>query len=208
MMKRRIILFGGTFDPIHLGHTTVAAAAAEYVGAEQVVFIPAKRSPLKESLPLASDSDRLKMITLAIEGNEKFQSSDCELKKSKPSYTLDTIRQFRSEYGDETLIHWLVGADAIDDLSRWYKITELIDQCDLSVMCRAGCEPPDFTKFKPVWGAERVARLHRNIIPTPLIDISSTEIRKRLATGQDVTDMLSPAVAEYIRAHGLYGSGG
>jgi nicotinate-nucleotide adenylyltransferase len=206
MAKRKIALFGGTFDPIHLGHTAVAAAAAEHIGAEKIVFIPAKCSPLKASFPEAGDDDRLKMIALAIEGNNKFQLSDCELKKSEPSYTLETVRRFQAQLGGDTSIYWLIGADGIDDLLRWYRITDLIDECNLCVMFRAGCQPPNFAEFEAIWGAERVHKLQQDIIPTPLVDISSTEIRNRLAAGRDVTDMLAPSIADYIHKHNLYQS--
>ena len=167
MAKRKIALFGGTFDPIHLGHTTVAADALEHIGAEKIVFIPAKRSPLKGFLPRANDNDRLKMISLAIAGEKNFQVSDCELKRPAPSYTLATIRKFQADYGSETSIHWLIGADGADDLAYWYKITELIDACNLTTMYRAGCEPPDFAKFEEIWGHERIEKLQRNVIQTP-----------------------------------------
>jgi len=206
MAKRKIALFGGTFDPIHLGHTAVAAAAAEYIGAEAIVFVPAKCSPLKNSFPEASSDDRLQMIALAIADNKSFQMSDYELKRSKPSYTLETVKRFQTDYGSDTSIYWLIGADNTDDLPRWYRIVELIDECNLSVMYRAGCEIPDFTKFKDSWGTHRVEKLQKNIIETPLIDISSTQIRSRLVAGRDVTDMLSPFVADYIRKHNLYQS--
>jgi nicotinate-nucleotide adenylyltransferase len=208
MLKRKIALFGGTFDPVHLGHTAVAAAAAEHIGAEKVVFVPAKRSPLKNSFPEASDDDRLAMIVLAISANKKFQLNDYELRKLRPSYTLETVRHFQSEYGGQALMYWLIGADSICELSRWYGILDLIDECNLCVMLRAGFEPPDFAKFEDAWGAARVEKLQRNIIPTPLIDISSTEIRSRLAAGRDVTGMLAPQVADYIREHRLYQSKG
>ena len=206
MAKRKIALFGGTFDPIHLGHTTVAAAAAEHIGAEAIVFVPAKCSPLKESFPKASDNDRLQMTALAIADNKNFQMSGYELKRPEPSYTLETVRRFQSDYGSDTSIYWLIGADNIDDLPRWYRIVELIDQCNLSVMYRAGCDAPDFARFTDIWGSQRVAKLQENVVETPLIDISSTEIRSRLAAGLDVTDMLSPLVADYIREHNLYQS--
>jgi nicotinate-nucleotide adenylyltransferase len=206
MAKRKIALFGGTFDPIHLGHTAVAAAAAERIGAEAIVFVPAKCSPLKESFPEASDDDRLQMIALAIADNKNFQMSDYELKRPEPSYTLETVRRFQTDYGNDTSIYWLIGADNINDLSRWYRIIELIDQCNLSVMYRAGCNTPDFAKFTDIWGPQRVAKLQENIVETPLIDISSTQIRNGLAAGRDVADMLSPLVADYIRKHNLYQS--
>jgi nicotinate-nucleotide adenylyltransferase len=207
MAEKRIAFFGGTFDPVHLGHTAVAAAAVEHIGAEKIVFIPTKRSPLKNFFPEVSDDDRLAMIALAIADNKKFQLNDYELRKPSPSYTLETVRHFQSEYGSQALIYWLIGADSIFELSRWYGIVELIDECNLCVMFRAGFEPPDFARFEDIWGAARVEKLRRNVIQTPLIDISSTEIRRRLAAGRDVAGMLAPQVADYIRKHGLYQSG-
>lgn len=203
--RRKIALFGGTFDPIHFGHTIVAGAAAEHIGAERIIFIPAKLSPLKGSLPKASDIDRFRMITLAIAGDKFFEVSNCELKRSAPSYTLDTVRQFQSRYGGETSVYWLLGADSIDELVHWHEIAELIDECNLAVMYRAGCDRPDFGKFEPLWGRGRIEKLRQNIAPTPLVDISSTKVRSRLAAGQDVTQMLQPKVLSYIREHGLYG---
>jgi nicotinate-nucleotide adenylyltransferase len=206
MTKRKIALFGGTFDPIHLGHTTVAANAAEQIVAEKIIFIPAKRSPLKGFLPKAGDDERCKMIALAIAGRMNFQVSDYELTRPAPSYTLETVTKFQADYGSGTSIYWLVGADGIDDLVYWHKITELIDVCNLTTMYRAGCQTPNFAGFEGIWGSQRVEKLQRNIIQTPLVDISSTEIRNRLVAGQDVTDMLHPAVADYIRQHNLYQS--
>jgi nicotinate-nucleotide adenylyltransferase len=206
MVGRKIALFGGTFDPVHLGHTAVAAAAAERIGVEKVVFIPAKRSPLKSFFPVASDKDRLAMISLAIAGNEKFVVNDYELKKPVPSYTLETVRHFQADYGGTAQLYWLVGADSIYELSHWYGITELIDECNLCIMFRGGCEAPDFTEFRGIWGDARVEKLQSSIIRTPLIDISSTEIRNGLAAGRDVTNMLAPQVADYIRKRGLYQS--
>lgn len=206
MLIRKIALFGGTFDPIHIGHTTVAADAAVHIGAEKIVFIPAKRSPLKGFSPKANDNDRFKMIALAIAGENRFQVSDYELKKPALSYTLETVRKFQDDYGSGVSIHWLVGADSIDDLVYWHKIVELIDVCNLTTMYRAGCEPPNFARFEGLWGRQRIAKLQRNIIQTPLVDISSTDIRNRIAAGHDVTDMLHPAVADYIRKHGIYRS--
>jgi nicotinate-nucleotide adenylyltransferase len=204
MGKRKIALFGGTFDPIHLGHTHVAAEAARHIGAEKVVFIPAKCSPLKGFAPSASDDDRFAMIAFAIAGKNNFELSDYELKRPQPSYTLQTVRRFQADYGRQTEIYWLIGSDSVDDLPHWYKIVELIDECNLATMYRAGFETPDFSKFKALWGEQRVEKLQRNVIETPPIDISSTEIRNKLAAGGDVASMLHLDVAGYIHEHGLY----
>lgn len=204
MTKGNIALFGGTFDPIHLGHTTVAADAVKQIHAEKVVFIPAKRSPLKGFLPKASDEDRFRMIVLAIAGEKSFEVSDYELNKPAPSYTLETVRKFQKDYGTETPIHWLVGADGIDDLIHWHRIVELLDACNLTTMYRAGCAPPDFAKYEDIWGRQRVEKLRANVVRTPLVDVSSTEIRNKIAAGENAQNMLHPAVSGYIREHGLY----
>jgi nicotinate-nucleotide adenylyltransferase len=204
MTQRTVALFGGTFDPIHLGHTGVAQATAARIDAEKLIFIPAKCSPLKGFSPHAGDEDRLAMLALAVAGRDSFAASDCELRRSAPSYTLDTVRQFKREYGPETSIHWLLGADSIEDLVHWCKVRELIDECNLTTMQRAGYAPPDFERFVPMWGPERVAKLKRDVVETPLIDISSTEVRRRLAASEDVRGMLHPDVIEYIHRHGLY----
>ncbi len=206
MTERRIALFGGTFDPIHRGHAAVAADAAKRIGAEKVIFIPPKCSPLKTICPHAGDNDRMNMITLVIGNQKNLEASDYELRKSRLSYTIETVKHFQSEYGSQTAIYWLLGADSIDELAHWYKIDELIDICNLAVMYRGGCKPPDFSRLESILGSDRLKKLRQNVLQTPLIEVSSTEIRKRLAAGLDVTDMLHPAVADYIRTHQLYKS--
>jgi len=204
MVRSRIALFGGTFDPIHLGHATVAAAAAKQIQTEKVIFVPAKCSPLKGFAPHADDADRLRMIELTLADHETFLVSDCELHRPAPSYTLETVRHFKKEYGPETTVHWLLGADSINDLVHWYGIEALIDECTVTTMQRAGYRTPDFDQFESVWGAERVGKLKRNVVQTPLLDISSTEIRKRLCAGGNVAGMLHPDVIEYVNERGLY----
>jgi nicotinate-nucleotide adenylyltransferase len=146
------------------------------------------------------------MISLAISGRKNIEVSDYELNKPAPSYTLDTVRYFKSIYCSECTLCWLVGADSIGDLIYWHGITDLIDECNLSMMYRAEFERPDFARYKPVWGIERVEKLQQNIIPTPLINISSTQVRSGIAAGRDVAQMLDIAVLSYIREHGLYKS--
>jgi len=147
------------------------------------------------------------MIELAAAGEGAFTVSDCELRRAAPSYTLDTVRAFQAAYGPETSIHWLLGADSVEDLRYWHRIEELIDACNVSVMYRGGYDKPTFDKYEPIWGTQRVEKLRANVLETPSIDISSTQVRQRLATGQDVSDAIHPAVADYIRRHGLYRRG-
>lgn len=205
-MSKRIILFGGTFDPIHLGHTQVAGFAAKYIDAKKVFFIPAKRSPHKKVFPIADPAFRLAMITAAIEEENNFCVSDRELKRPEPSYTLDTINSFRQTCPEGTELYWLVGADAITDLPKWYKLEQLLSLCHLSIMYRAGFEKPDLAGLQQTIAADSLGKLARNIIPAPLIDISSSEIRKRLADKQDVSNMLNPKVLDFIIQNHLYDS--
>jgi nicotinate-nucleotide adenylyltransferase len=204
MSQTKTALFGGTFDPIHKGHIDVARGALDIIGADKLIFIPAKRSALKSELPVASEDDRLYMIRMAIGGIERFEVSDWELQRPAPSYTIDTVRHFQQTLGPETVLYWLLGADSVGELPRWYKIRELIDECFLACMYRAGYGPPDLSRFADSLGSERVKKLRDNVIETPLIDISSTQIRARLARGQDIDDMLNSKVAEYIREKKLY----
>jgi nicotinate-nucleotide adenylyltransferase len=203
-MSNKVILFGGTFDPIHYGHLRVVECACEQIGAQEVVLIPAHRSPHKKFHPVANGASRIEMMSLAIADKTRFRVSDCELKRAEPSYTLETVRHFCAEYGGEVEICWLVGADAVKDLAGWYRIAELIDECNLCVMFRAGFKRLDFGGLVGVIGPVRVAKLERNVVQTPLIDISSTEIRRKLACGDDVSDMLEPKVLAYIQKNGLY----
>ena len=147
----------------------------------------------------------MEMIRLATAGKNNFDVSDCELKRPEPSYTLDTVRQFQREGGPGTRIHWLIGADGVGDLVHWHKIQELIDECYLTTMRRPGYPAPDFDRFESLWGPRRIAKLKENVIETPLVDISSTDVRRRLAADEDVTGMLHPDVLHYIRVHKLYG---
>ncbi|MBN1123515.1 MAG: nicotinate (nicotinamide) nucleotide adenylyltransferase [Sedimentisphaerales bacterium] len=203
-MKQRLALFGGSFDPIHIGHTIVAEYAMHSLAAEKVVFIPAKRSPHKHVFPVASDRHRMAMIQLAIRGKEQFEMSDCELKRGDPSYTLDTINEFNRAYGSKAELFWLVGADVIRDLDRWYHVEELMDRCTICVMVRAGYPRPDFSILLGSLKQERVKQLDNSVIETPMIDISSSEIRTRLAGGKEVNGLVCPSVLAYIRENSLY----
>ena len=180
MKQQTIVLFGGSFDPIHMGHTTVAKCVIDQLHADQVFFVPAKRSPLKKHMPQANDHQRLSMIRLAIQAYEGYQVCDYEVNRPAPSFTLHTIKHFKALYGPNSAVYWLIGADAVSDLPHWYGIKELIDLCTLSTMLRAGCAKPNFESLESELGPQRVACLSQHIINTPLIPTSSTDIRKRL----------------------------
>lgn len=203
--KHTIILFGGSFDPIHNGHLAVAAYAFERLEARRLIFVPARRSPHKGAGPRADGTSRLAMIRLAIAGREGFEVSDCELHRAEPSYTLDTVRHFREQVGNDVEIFWLVGVDAVADLDKWYHIDELQDMCRICIMHRGGMPRPDLGRLVRAFGSERVRQLENDILPTPLIDASSTDIRARVAAGKAVDKLVPAGVLDYIRSHALYG---
>jgi nicotinate-nucleotide adenylyltransferase len=208
MNERRVILFGGSFDPVHAGHLRVADYARRHLGAERAILIAAGRSPHKELDPVASGEHRLAMLRLAVEGRAGLEVSDLELKRPQPSYTYDTVEHFRKQYGESTALYWLLGADLARDLGTWYRACELIDGCRIAVMVRGGYEGPDLSGLEGQIGAARVAKLRDWMIPTPAIEVSSTEIRRRVAEGRDPGDEVPAAVAAYIARHGLYGGPG
>jgi nicotinate-nucleotide adenylyltransferase len=203
-MKEKIILFGGSFDPIHNAHIQVAHAAANEIGAQRVIFIPARRSPHKKNIPSADQSQRLEMISLAVESYDEFEVSDCEFQRKEPSYTIDTVMHFKNLFGPQANLYWRVGADTVSELGNWYKISDLIDSCYLSFMPRPGGDRLDFSGLDEIIGIERRKKLEKYTLNTPLIEISSTEIRQRIVELADLSMMLDPKIADYIVENGLY----
>jgi nicotinate-nucleotide adenylyltransferase len=205
MISQGLILFGGSFDPVHQGHLMMAAFAMRYLRAEQLIFIPAARSPLKTEVPVVCGRQRMEMIRLAIEGLGCYQVSDCEIIRTQPSYTIDTVSQLRRQYGPTVPMYWLAGADALSELARWRRIEELLDLCRICILYRAGFDTPSFHHLEGKLSPRHISQLMGDVIPTPLVDVSSTQIREKIAHGRDVSELLSPAVWEFIRENGLYG---
>jgi nicotinate-nucleotide adenylyltransferase len=183
---KKIAIYGGTFDPIHHGHLIVAREALERLGAEEVIFIPARVSPLRKTAPIARDEIRLLMIEAAIENEPGFAVDDCELRRPSPSYTIDTVEQIRQRKGDAT-IYCLIGEDNVDKLTKWRRFADLQKMVRFVVLDRSarGTNHP-------------YATVHRRI------DISATEIRKRVASGQSIRYFVPRAVEEIIRRQKLY----
>lgn len=204
LLAQHIILFGGTFDPVHLGHTAVAEHAFRELRADRVIFIPARRSPHKLGAPLALAEHRFNMLSLAIAGHKSFSVDTCEVERAEPSYTYDTVMDFRKRM-PEAQLSWLLGADTVASLPMWYRIDEILGMCDIRIMSRGGMDAPAFDKLEPALSGMFVEKLRKNAIQTPLIPISSSEVRARFASGGDVLGMLNPSVLNYIKQHGLYG---
>jgi nicotinate-nucleotide adenylyltransferase len=145
------------------------------------------------------------MIRIATEGAPALSVSDCELTRPEPSYTLDTVHFFQEQFTEDVRLHWLIGADQVADFDRWYRVEELLDVCRICVMVRAGYPLPEFNRLEGVLSEAQIAQLKHDFLPTPRIDLSSTEIRRQLAQGQIDPEALPDKVLDYIAQHHLYG---
>lgn len=197
------MLFGGSFDPIHVGHVGVARSAAQQLAA-RVVLIPAAVPPHKRDRRLASAEHRLAMCRLAVTSEPQFEVSDWELHQPGPNYTLHTVAAFRiSLPGDE--LYWLIGMDSLAELATWHRVAELVDACTIVTVRRPGQTLPNLDEqLGRVLSPAQRARLATHILETPAYDVSATRIRAAIRAGEDISAWVAPRVAEYIRRNGLY----
>jgi nicotinate-nucleotide adenylyltransferase len=186
-LKARIGVFGGTFDPVHVGHLAIALAALESVPLDRVLFVPARRSPLKDRDPLATVADRVTMLEAAIAGEPRFALSRVELERDGVSYTVDTLEALRSQ-GELFLI---LGSDALADLARWRAPDRIRELATILVAARPGAPEPD-----PVHRARA--------FDAPRLDISSRELRARAARGMSLRYLVPDAVWEHIKKRSCY----
>lgn len=203
MATRHVGVFGGSFDPIHLGHLILAEIARETLSLDQVLFVPAYVAPHKRPGAAASEKDRLEMIHLAIAGNPTFAVSDVELSRGGVSYTVDTLEALHSAHpSDEHYL--LIGADNLPDLPHWYEPKRILELAHLAVAERPGSPPADFACLDEVEPSATSDAKGRYTIPIPLIDISATTIRQRRAEGKTVRYLVASAVLAYMESKALY----
>jgi nicotinate-nucleotide adenylyltransferase len=183
----RLGVFGGTFDPVHVGHLAIAQAALESVPLDRVLFVIARRSPLKERGPVASEADRLRMLELAVAGEPRFAVSKDELDRNGPSYTVDTLELLAG--ADDLFL--ILGSDAIADLPRWKDPDRIARLATLVVADRPGA--PERMGDAPVVQFD-----------APRLDISSRELRARAARGRSLRYLVPDPVWKHIEARGLY----
>ena len=182
----RIGILGGSFDPIHHGHLILARAAKEDLGLDRVLFIPANKSPHKTGSRPATAEDRLKMVEMAIAGEEGFGASDVELRRPAPSYTVDTLRELRAGHPKDELV-LLIGADNAATFDKWREPEESRSLAQIAVLERAGASAS-----------------HPWPVVRRLIDISSTDIRARAAAGRSIRYLTPDSVCDYIASRSLY----
>jgi len=200
-MGKKIGLFGGTFDPIHLGHLNLAIELKEKRLLDEVWFIPAYISPFKTGFPPALAQHRLKMIQLALQEFTGFYVTDLELNRPPPSFTMDTIRSFcESDIGDQSQYFWLMGEDHLATFHHWYQWQEILKSVTLLIGSRF--QPHSMEKFYDECELNRAIQI--GWTKTRLMDISSTDVRQRLAENLVCSHLLPSAVIQYIRQNQLY----
>ncbi len=208
MSTPNIALFGGTFDPIHCGHLIVARCVLERLSLDKVTFIPSANPPHKGRADLSDVAHRLAMVERAIDAEPGFACDDCETKRTGPSYTFETVMHFRERLGPHAGLHWIIGADSLAELESWHRADELVDACNIVTVNRSGTSAgdlqPDLSTFGRVLDEGHVAKLKRGILQTPHIDISATDIRRRVAAAQSIRYLVPEPVRQYIEDHQLY----
>jgi nicotinate-nucleotide adenylyltransferase len=199
-MPQRIGIYGGSFDPIHFGHLAIAEEARWALDLDEVLLVPAAQQPLKPGKASASVDQRLAMVQRACSGNPGLRPSDIELRRPPPSYTVDTLAELRAALPKTYELYFVLGADALCDMGRWREPQRILDLAHIAVLARPGVTL-DLAALEielPGLG-ERLT-----VIKGPLLDISSTALRQRLAAGQPIRYQVPDAVCDYIAEHGLY----
>ena len=190
----RICIFGGTFDPPHIGHLLIAQTVCEAENFDKILFIPANKPPHKKNI--SGVNDRLAMLNLAIEGNPNFEISDIEIKRGGISYTIDTLSTMKVKYLNEhDDLFYLIGSDSLLELKYWKNPKEILKKCNVVVAIRPGFRPSDI----PAWILHRIQ--FANI---PRFEISSSNIRMRWRENKTIRYLVTLPVWEYINKHNLY----
>lgn len=190
MNKKKTVIFGGSFDPIHVGHLALASAVCRAGLGEEVWFMVSPHNPHKEQDLLSNEKVRLEMVRLAVIGNERFKACDFEFSLPRPSYTCTTLLELEKAFPDREFI-LLIGADNWNVFNRWYNADKILDRYGIIVYPRDNSEKPELPAGV-VWLS---AELH---------DVSSTMIRNAIAKGQDVKGLLPQAVEQFIKDNKLY----
>ena len=207
-INMRIGVFGGSFDPIHFGHLILAEECRVEANLDQVIFVPAAQSPLKDSAPRSSNKQRLEMLSLALGGQTPFQISNLELERGGKSFTVDTLRELKEQHQDSELF-LLIGQDSLNSFDRW-KSPDQICQLATPLVIR---RPVNHEVSKPVLELEKLASfvsseqldmIKELAMKSRLIEISSSDIRDRILNGKSVRYLLPRAVEKYIETQKLY----
>jgi nicotinate-nucleotide adenylyltransferase len=210
----RIALFGGSFNPIHLGHLRAAEEDREAMSLDLIYFVPAASPPHKPSIGLAPAEHRLQMVRLATKGNRYFMVSDVEVRRSGSSFTIDTVRHFRATMRAHAELYLIMGGDQFAELDTWKEADELTCLCNLIVHTRLSEKQPGaegslamfsrfgYTKSDKLYVHHSGHTLH--FVRTTFFPISASVIRRKLAVGESIRYLVPSDVADYIERHALY----
>ena len=199
-MSRRIGIFGGTFDPVHCGHMIVARLAMEQYGLDEIRLMTGGMPPHKKSSGITPARMRHEMVQAAVEGEQGFIADDFEVDKETYSYTAETLTQLNKIYPDDE-IYFIIGEDSLNDILKWYRPDIIVQNCILLIFPRKGKESLEklIAEKKAVLGGDMRS------IDAPLIGVSSTAVRKRVAEGKPIRFFVPDSVVRYIEDNGLYG---
>jgi nicotinate-nucleotide adenylyltransferase len=200
--KRRIGIMGGTFDPIHYGHLYIAECARYEFNLESVLFIPAGEPVHKKRKDIIDAVHRLEMTRLAVHSNPFFSVSDIEVKRSGPTYTVDTLEYLHKENGEAAEFFFITGADAIIEILTWKDVARVFELCHFIAVTRPGYSLEKMNEVLNCLDPCFQRKIH--IHETSGIMVSSTEIRQSAAKGEPVRYLLPSEVEEYIVTHALY----
>ncbi len=197
-------IFGGSFNPPHMGHLILAQLAAEAAGLNEVLFIPARLPPHKSGAALAAGHHRLRMLEIATANNPDFCVSDMEIQRQGPSYTLTTVQTLKKQCAGKAQLTLILGADSVRDIHSWYGAEELVRSVKILGLGRSGVDERDFEDLNRALGRHAAEKLKNSFLHLPLIEISASEIRKRVLEGRTIRYLVPDAVREYIREKKLY----
>ncbi len=199
----KIGIFGGSFDPIHLGHLWIAEAAHESLALNQIRWIPAATSPLKLHGPTASNEDRIEMLRLAISGSARDVIDDREIRRGGVSYTVDTIAELKNETPEAEFV-MLIGSDSLHSMRLWQSPERLLQMVIPAVVQRGGDPPIDFSVLEGLVEPSRIELFRDYVVAMPLIELSSGELRQRIASGRSIRYRVPRSVEAMIHSKGIY----
>ncbi|MFC1942026.1 nicotinate-nucleotide adenylyltransferase [Chloroflexota bacterium] len=197
----RIGVLGGTFDPVHIGHLKMAEEAKTSLELSAIIMVPAGQPLLKSAHPITAAEHRLQMLQLAVANIPHFQVSIMEIERPGPTYTVDTIENLQTHYGNDDEIYFILGCDSLSRFAEWREPVRIIQMCYLVAVPRPGCQPPDIEALEAdIPGISRRVMF----LDKPKIDISASEIREKVARGLSIRDLVPGQVEEYIWRKKLY----
>lgn len=217
MARKRVGIFGGTFDPPHVGHLLLAETVREQLDLDEVLFVPCNEPPHKDASNLTPAMHRYAMVVAATLQNPAFTACAVEVSREGPSYAIDTVRTLKEEQGPETEMFFVCGLDSFLEIRTWHRHEELLDLCSFVVVSRPDSSFAALREALPAPLLERIvelrggaivgddaAGLHIYFSDALLVDLASTDIRERIQQGRSIRYRVPPEVEQYVRTHELY----